>query len=195
MKFYYLKFSILSAVIISALSFSFRPIERLDLQPKDVITWSPDVKLTWNDFKADPEMGNPHAAISNLGIRAPMKGPPAEARIDAYFDPQKSWVKPEKDVPHLLAHEQGHFDITEIYARKLRKEMGEFKFTQKNLSAQYERLFTKVTDELSLEQKRYDQETNWSQNKEKQAEWLEMIAIRLLESEDYSSTLVPLDLR
>lgn len=36
------------------------------------------------------------------------------------MDPKQSWVKPDRKTPELLRHEQGHFDIGEIYARKIR---------------------------------------------------------------------------
>ncbi|HSC39433.1 MAG TPA: hypothetical protein VLD19_16230, partial [Chitinophagaceae bacterium] len=49
-------------------------------------------------------------------------------KIDAYavFDKTKSWTKTSS--PKTLRHEQGHFDITEIYALQWEKEMNETKY-------------------------------------------------------------------
>jgi hypothetical protein len=41
--------------------------------------------------------------------------------VAAFFSPSGSWVKPEGKTPELLRHEQGHFDMAELYALRLRK--------------------------------------------------------------------------
>ena len=44
-----------------------------------------------------------------------------DIEIVAEFYPNSSWVKPNRKLASLLKHEQGHFDITELYVRKMRK--------------------------------------------------------------------------
>lgn len=39
----------------------------------------------------------------------------------AFFSPGGSWARPDGKTPELLKHEQGHFDMAELYALKLRK--------------------------------------------------------------------------
>ncbi len=73
---------------------------------------------------------------------------------------------------NLLAHEQLHFDITELFARKLRKAMVEFDFeNSRNLRAALQALYKKTEMERALMQKKFDVETkhtaqmkphNWS---------------------------------
>jgi hypothetical protein len=44
-----------------------------------------------------------------------------EVDITAFFSPSGSWVKPDGKTPELLRHEQGHFDMAELYPLRLRK--------------------------------------------------------------------------
>lgn len=50
--------------------------------------------------------------------------------VYAYFSPRQSWYHKDMADDHLLSHEQLHFDITELYARKLRKKIATYSFTQ-----------------------------------------------------------------
>ena len=70
----------------------------------------------------------------------------------------------------MLNHEQLHFDIAELFARKLRKELEKPRFT----TASTEEIFSAVASfnmELDKMQKRYDNETNHYRNKKKQKKW------------------------
>ncbi len=49
----------------------------------------------------------------------------------AFFDRQRSWVKNEAKLDYVLRHEQGHFDIFEVYTRKIRKALSEKKLIKK----------------------------------------------------------------
>ncbi len=42
----------------------------------------------------------------------------ASLNVRAHMQPSKSWVKPGKQSPALLHHEQGHFDISHVIAEK-----------------------------------------------------------------------------
>ena len=53
-----------------------------------------------------------------------------EYTVSAYFYPTRSWYKPEVCNDVTLMHEQLHFDITELYARKMSKQLAETKFTE-----------------------------------------------------------------
>ena len=49
-------------------------------------------------------------------------------RFNAGF--QKQDHGDEHKTDYILRHEQGHFDIAEIFARKLNKKMSEYKFNK-----------------------------------------------------------------
>jgi len=105
--------------------------------------------------------------------------------IQAVFITQKSWMKVRH--PALLAHEQGHFDITEYFARKLRAEiwaidpMNYDSFVQ-SVREVYER--TRVAE--AAEHARYDSTTNHGRTPRAQQEWLERIQEKLSHTSRYS---------
>jgi len=92
------------------------------------IEWSADRKLTWDDFKGEPDTANfPNTlALTNSGfgyesgINMFKDG---QVFVQSVFNTNLSWVVPEGRNDYVLRHEQIHFDITEIYSRKLRKEL------------------------------------------------------------------------
>ncbi len=53
-----------------------------------------------------------------------------EYTVQAYMNPDESWLKYKSDLQTLL-HEQGHFNFTELYARKIRKALSQINNPQK----------------------------------------------------------------
>lgn len=92
-------------------------------------------------------------------------------RIQCQFNPSKSWMVVQ--TPELLAHEQIHFDLTELYARKLYREI--LKVQQGDdlvaVANQWIAIYQRINEDMSASQKRYDAESAHSQNKVRQAEW------------------------
>ena len=85
------------------------------------------------------------------------------------FEPHNSWTKTNESV-ELLEHERLHFHISELYARKLRKQIQETKFnsTDQKLMNEISRMYEDKMNELSKYQIRYDRETSHSTMEEKQ---------------------------
>ena len=52
------------------------------------------------------------------------------AEVEAHFYPEKSWYLKDKGDDHILAHEQLHFDITELHVRQLRFNISRLKVSQ-----------------------------------------------------------------
>lgn len=108
---------------ISLMSFSF--------VKDDFILWQENKKLKIQDFKADNKdtvkvnrqqfLG----AISAIRIEYSSfqrnKNSVPDFSIKTYFDPNVSWMLLKND--YVLQHEQIHFDLTELYARKMRKSV------------------------------------------------------------------------
>lgn len=70
--------------------------------------------------------------------------------VTAYMIPAESWLRdPEDDA--TLEHEQAHFDITEIYARRLRRDLSRVKTAQ-----EAKKLMQSNFNALQAEQKRFD---------------------------------------
>ena len=117
---------------ISLMSFSFVKDE--------FILWQENKKLKIQDFKADNKdtikvnrqqfLG----AISAIRIEYSSfqrnKNSVPDFSIKTYFDPNESWMLLKND--YVLQHEQIHFDLTELYARKMRKSVESLR--QKNVT-------------------------------------------------------------
>ncbi len=117
---------------ISLISFTFVKDE--------FILWQENKKLKIQDFKADNKdtikvnrqqfLG----AISAIRIEYSSfqrnKNSVPDFSIKTYFDPNESWMLLKND--YVLQHEQIHFDLTELYARKMRKSVESLR--QKNVT-------------------------------------------------------------
>jgi Bacterial protein of unknown function (DUF922) len=153
---------------------------------EELIDWSATKRLAWNDYKGKPDPHSDAAATttSYLGIEYNFKNNTVTYKIVCRFSKNKSWGLYKTD--HILGHEQGHFDITEIFARKLNKLTGEYKFNKNTCQQDLQKIYTNVMDEKEQLQNQYDKETDFSRNKEKQAEWLKKIQNMLEELKDYT---------
>jgi len=107
-----------------------------------------------------------------------------EYKIQSLFSKTRSWGLYK--TAYILSHEQGHFDIAEVFARKLHKKLSEYKFNLKTYKKDLKKIYDEVTDEKEETQNEYDEETRHSINKTKQAEWLRKIDEMLEEYEEYT---------
>jgi predicted secreted Zn-dependent protease len=82
---------------------------------------------------------------------------------------KKSWGRIKND--YILAHEQKHFDLTEVFARKLNKELKEYKFNNATVGDDINRIYQGMVNELTYTQQQYDKETDHSRNPPVQQEW------------------------
>lgn len=153
------------------------------------IHWSEDRKLTWDDFKGEPDTLNyPNTlALTNSGFGYESGAnmfKTGKVFIQSVFNTNKSWVVPEGRNDYVLRHEQIHFDITEIYSRKLRKELADANITSKN-AAKAKPIFDRIFNEMELRQIRYDQETQRGDKKETQEHWEAVVELELAKYEFY----------
>ncbi len=147
-------------------------------QDKDdqLIEWSPARKLTWDDYKGKPNPASEAAAstTTHLGIEYNMRNNGFSYAITSKFSQTRSWGRHKNE--YILAHEQGHFDIAEIFARKLHKELQGYQFNKNSYKTDLAKIYDTILDEKESMQNSYDEQTNHSINKEKQAEWIKKIA-------------------
>jgi predicted secreted Zn-dependent protease len=154
---------------------------------KDLIEWNSDKRLTWIDFKGRVPVNAANAALTNTAINVEFgfskKG--MTYSIKCRFDKTKSWVRIKNDL--VLGHEQGHFDIAELHARKLNKALKEYKFNSKTVSDDVNKIYENIMMDHHNFQSEYDQQTDFSRKVEKQMEWLEKIDKDLKSLDAYSS--------
>lgn len=168
--------------------FAILPSAANEYKVDDTVLWSSQQKLSWNDFKAAPDYAQYRiAALSQSGIMhyKYCKDGYLQFQVRAYFEKQNSWVRPESRTPSYLSHEQLHFDITELYTRKILKALEEKGLTCEQ-GADFEKLIQSYLVKWRLAQMNYDLETSHSNNKEAQKEWSEHIQYELSKYQKYA---------
>jgi hypothetical protein len=156
-------------------------------QEDEFIDWAASRRLSWNDYKAEPLFASDAAAITSttLGFEYHLRNNTLSYKITCRFSKNKSWGKYQS--AYILSHEQGHFDITEIFARQLARAIVEYKFNPSTYQEDLSKIYKKVMKDKEEFQTKYDEHTDFSRNKEKQAEWLKKIIEELEKLDDYSS--------
>src|SRR5215831_5043036 len=153
----------------------------------NLIAWSPERKLSWDDFKSTPDPNSPNAALTNTAINIEFGYDKSGLTwsIRCSFDKTLSWVRIKNDA--VLAHEQGHFDIAEIYARKLNKALKEYHFNGKTVANDVNNIYNNMMAAHHDAQEAYDKETDYSRNNDKQQESLKKIAEDLKNLDKYKN--------
>lgn len=153
---------------------------------EELLDWSASRRLTWADYKAQPNPDSDAAATTTtiLIVEYNFKNNQFGYVIQSRFSKTRSWGSTKTD--YILSHEQGHFDIAEVYARKLNKKLSEYSFNKKTYRKDLKEIYDEVTGEKEETQNEYDRETRHSINKQRQAEWLRKIAAMLDEYADWA---------
>ena len=152
----------------------------LSAQDYESVSWTSNKKLSWADFRGKPQYNIRVAAVTASGISYEFsslqrdEGVDIDYTVSTFFYPNQSWYKPELCDKLILSHEQLHFDISELFARKMRRIMEQTRFTR-NVKAEVRTIYRKINKELAEFQNVYDEETNFSRNREKQLEWNQKI--------------------
>ena len=157
------------------------------MQQGHLIPWSDARKLSWDDFKAspDPRSGNAALTSSTINIEFGYDEEGLQYSIRCTFDKTRSWVRIRNN--EVLAHEQGHFDIAEIYARKLSKAMHDYRFQPKTVSKDVNEIYDSMMNQHKLAQNQYDKETDYSRNRTSQELWLKKIQQQLNEVKAFAN--------
>jgi len=147
---------------------------------RNTIQWEAGHRLGWDDFKSIPDESATNAALTSSSINfkynySSDKG--FSYTIACLFEKKSSWGRVKTD--YILAHEQGHFDIAEIYARKLYKTIKAYNFNPATAQKEVPAMYRKIMKDLAAMQNQYDSETDYSREKEEQAEWFVKISQQL----------------
>src|SRR5215213_6330875 len=137
-------FHLFSVSLLAVLSLSGRPANEVpaispvandsaiivDDENNQFIPWNYEQRLNWDDFQCEPRRGTDAVASTSttLGIAYQISDGQLTYDITCNFSKNKSWGLMKTD--YILAHEQGHFDITEIFARKLHEALSNYVFNK-----------------------------------------------------------------
>lgn len=127
-----------------------------DLKPYErEISWTSDRKLTYADFKG------PHNPRRESGSRC-------QFYSRTLFLCTESWIDREApDTAALLEHEQGNFDLAEIYRRQFETAVQGLWESSKKKPV----IFQEVYSAYLAKKRQYELETNHGQDKNGQARW------------------------
>ncbi|MEN8815918.1 MAG: DUF922 domain-containing protein [Nonlabens sp.] len=152
-------------------------LTNLHSDPVERFTYQEHSKLNWSDFKGVPPKNAIYFASvnSSLGYTFTSKTVDGkinvEIKVECYFYPQLSWKRNlNENNPDLLDHEQLHWDISELYARKLRAAFQKY-VPQKDPKKEIDFIFRKFEKDRQQAQKSYDRETRHGVIKETQKSW------------------------
>jgi hypothetical protein len=149
--------------------------------------WSSTDQLKWSDFKGEPPGdGNSYfRALSWCRVEPILirKNKGFSYRIKSVFNRYKSWKT--DTAGYLLAHEQLHFDITELLARKLRKAI---EAAPDPTGEAFDPVIQKLYQECAYMQDAYDEDTAHGIIAESQAAWKKKVCLELEQLKEYAST-------
>jgi hypothetical protein len=179
-----------------------------DTKAAEPIPWQADRPLTWSDFRGRVPAGvapeRAALAATSLGwsfgyqlewSRGQCQYRVTEIEVSAAFHPADSWVRPSNRSDAILAHEQGHFDITEIHRLMLEQALAPHAGAtggcegrnERRISADVEgqlrnmlgAVYERYVRNHERVQADYDRETRHSLDAAAQERWLRTIAAAL----------------
>jgi hypothetical protein len=152
------------------------------------VSWDANRPLRWEDFQGPVRRGAPDniAAETNCGIGIETgqvrQHEKAHVAVSNRFDKSASWVRPGHAQPDVLRHEQGHWDICELYTRKMQARFDAAEITGANLKTEAQRIYDEVTHEYLARQQLYEEETQHGTLPAQQARWDASLAKELAAS-------------
>jgi len=189
-KKYRMKYKIILLPIIFILFSSISNYKKDINDEEDRIFWSNNRKLTWDDFKGIPDtIGKSNLILTTVaetssGIsleNSNTNNSKNQYKIESIFLKNKSWTITNS--LQILAHEQLHFDLTELYARKIRKAFDSLKIRKNFIEENYIKIYNSNIKQLNDINDRYDNETYG--NEMNQNKWIKKVDRELLKLKKY----------
>ena len=155
----------------------FLPNIRLKADIGDTLIWSESYRLAWTDFLG-PVRTSDFAAESNCMFNYKARPEIANGiltlyvNFDACFIKRSSWVKDGREKDSLLLHEQYHFNICEMFARKFRKKLMELELSPMKVEQAVKFLFDDVWNQYVQAQNDYDDQTRHGLVNDEQDRWI-----------------------
>lgn len=165
-----------------------RALPQSAADPEKVISWNEFYRLQWHDFQGVPDENSRGDAGTAVQIKAKPFLVKKEIRYEvvALFNRNKSWARDRS--PSLLAHEQLHFNIAELYARKIRKKVNELNERGVSDLSTYNTAIQKLLLESNRTDEQYDLETLHGALSKKQTAWVKKVNEDLSNLQRYKKT-------
>ena len=137
------------------------------------LAWNETKPLQWDDFYGKVNDTSHFEAESFAEVTYSYRFKNSydfDFNVKAIFNRKTSWIKDGYKSEPLLKHEQVHFDIAELYARKLKPAFYRYSYSS-NFEQEILDIFNQMKTEYHQMQKQYDEETNHSTIAAKQKAW------------------------
>ena len=160
------------------------------------VPWSEARPLRVRDFRSEERVrGLSAEAATGIGARSAAEPDNRHFRITitSFFDPCDSWMREEERNDYTLAHEQLHFDITELHARKLAARYVREVRDHGDFLRVHQRYYDEAWAASRAMQVKYDSEVYG--DREAQERWGREVAAALAEYEAYAEKVVVLPIR
>lgn len=144
-------------------------------------SWSADRPLIWSDFKGGiPNRASDKTAAETscgIGIETNTVTTTNQPKVYVYntFQTNTSWVRSSDSTADILEHEQGHWDLCELYTRKMRERFSRAHIDVYNLHQVVDKIFNETQREYAQKQEQYEQETEHGIIREQQQRWTAML--------------------
>ena len=153
------------------------------------LPWDRQRRLAVSDFRgAAPVNPGEEAARIAYGIfdGARCTGERFEFQVVAAMLPSQSWIAASiranaAESARALAHEQTHFDLTEVHTRRIRRHLTDLANPCLRTQEELQGIIERFLREEAAEQTRYDETTRNGRDARQQAGWDRDVATRLVE--------------
>lgn len=150
-------------------------------QKRDLTEWTEGYRISIEDYKGRIT-DTLNYVNTNCGIYCipQVIGDSASITIIAYMDKNKSWIRKKYADSLALAHEQGHFDLTEIYARKFKKRVMSLRMNKRNFTKNIKLIYDTTWEDLQKQHAAYDKATQGGSVEFAQRTWQNYIKENLI---------------
>ncbi len=157
--------------------------------------WSEKVQLTQKDFNGPVNNLRSQKGKAWVGIGSSYdvkyNGSLKNLKVWCFFDDRKSFLRDTSR--YILLHEIGHFNIGEIYARKIRQSAKEHFQRNRNLSEnKFNEMFDFYYQEFLAFQENYDLGTTMPYDSVQQQQWNLAISKNLRELKNFKGIRIKL---
>ena len=138
----------------------------------DTLRWRENRRLSWSDFRAEPQTGTRLAGEAFCRITGYWDKPYSEAslKVFAVFDRSESWVNPDAKNDYVLLYFQVMFNLYEEYAGKLRLELTSAD-PGKDFNSAFQAKYNSIMNSLSDEFTEFSNDTRMGQDKGALVRW------------------------
>lgn len=173
-------------IIIFVFCSSKKPVEVNKItQNNDKILWSSSRKLKWNDYEGIPDTIHSNVEASTYSeievVKSFLENGIPKYIIECNFIKSKSWTRSNDS--YTLSHEQLHFDIYEIFARRIRKSVDSLNGIKVKNYEVYNSVFEKYSKKCDKYNDLYDSQVYFDSIQQKL--WSEKITKELNELKAY----------